>query len=255
MEARQVRLRRARLLTDSGVSVLEATTDGAGELDRVGRRFWCQGWAGDRAVTSPGNVEPSPARRKAMPHPEASSRRPVFVAAAAAGPVCALGAGVAIADPFHLTYGGELTAMGIAGFFLFLAVALARRERARRAVAVRLRRPGTGGPAAQGHRPVPPGVCGLQRSAGECAPHEGAVLRREPHHPHRRRVHVRVRVRPLDAEGRPRPRPPTRLLTGRQRLQVGAGYSAPADIAPPRSSPWRLEGPVQSSVRIICIGL
>lgn len=57
-----------------------------------------------------------------MPHPEARSRRPVLVAAAAASLVCALGAGVANVDPFHLTSSGELTAMGIAGFFAFLAV-------------------------------------------------------------------------------------------------------------------------------------
>lgn len=60
-----------------------------------------------------------------MPDPEARSRRPVLVAAAIAGLVCALGAGVAIVDPFHLTYGGELTAIGIAGFFAFLAVTFA----------------------------------------------------------------------------------------------------------------------------------
>ncbi|MQA82504.1 MAG: hypothetical protein GEV10_29265 [Streptosporangiales bacterium] len=44
------------------------------------------------------------------------------MATAAAALVCALGGGVAIVDPFHLTYSGELTAMGVAGFFLFLAV-------------------------------------------------------------------------------------------------------------------------------------
>lgn len=60
-----------------------------------------------------------------MPHPQARSRRPVFAAAVVAALVCALGAGVAIVDPFHLRYDGELTAVGVAGFFLFLAVTFA----------------------------------------------------------------------------------------------------------------------------------
>ncbi|MFC7624270.1 hypothetical protein [Microlunatus sp. GCM10028923] len=66
-------------------------------------------------------TDPKRARR-------AGSRRPAFVIAAAIGLAGAGVAGVALAGPFHLTHSLELAAVGLAAFFVALAVifALAR---------------------------------------------------------------------------------------------------------------------------------